>query len=177
MKFREYVGYKKPVKKNVEFYLGFCISKKSLKRIHDYIKSWFIRYHIPFESINPYLTLYLLDNLPNNKKNIIYKLKSLKKDILYSPEGKGNITLYDGNKKEIWLNYSENLEFQNEIENFFISNNINIKEKICYIRLFEIKEMMDEKLLSDMCYSMPRFQKLKLGNVGLLRKEKNDADF
>lgn len=177
MKFREYVGYKKQIKKNVEFYLGFCISKKALKRIYDYIKSWLIRYHIPFESINPYLTLYILDNLPNNKKDIVYKLKNLKKDVLYSPEGKGNITLYNGDKKEIWLDYYENLEFQNKIENFFISNDVNIKEKICYIRLFEIEEMINEKLLSDMMYSCPKFPKLKLGNVGLLRKEKGNADF
>jgi uncharacterized short protein YbdD (DUF466 family) len=31
-----------------EFYLGFGISKKTLKRVYDYIKSWFLRYHIPF---------------------------------------------------------------------------------------------------------------------------------
>ena len=55
----------KPKRKwTVETYLGFSLSKKNLKRVFDYIKSWLIRYNVPFESINPYLTLYLLDELP-----------------------------------------------------------------------------------------------------------------
>jgi hypothetical protein len=108
MKFGEYVGHKKTkeIKKIVEtnigpteeeflktvarenpdgskinhkeFYLGFGISKKALKRVYDYIKSWFLRYHIPFKSINPYLTLYLLKNLPSNKRDFIKDIKIAK---------------------------------------------------------------------------------------------------
>ena len=86
MKFREFVGEKKvrEVQEIVKTdrstpkafieqvlipsypkYFGFGLSKKHLKKTFDYIKSWLIRYDIPFKSISPCLTLYLLHDLPS----------------------------------------------------------------------------------------------------------------
>lgn len=197
MKFSKFVGHEKTEKiiktdiensenleenlenyNTVPTYLGFSVNKKSLKRIYDYIKSWFIRYHIPFKSINPYLTLYLLNNLPKDKREFINTIKDTTKDVTFQPEDEiGSITIYSGKKIELRLEYASNYDFEDIIEEIIDSFNIEIIEQVSYIRLFEIQEMECNKIfnktfLDDMMFSCPNFPEIKLGNIGLLNKEK-----
>lgn len=197
MKFGEYVGHKK-IKKivdttigtteedflrkvarenpdgskinNKEFYLGFGISKKALKRVHDYIKSWWLRYHIPFTSINPYLTVYVLKNLPSNKKDLIKDIKLAKKNVVYYPEDEGDITFLKGDNIEVRLEYQPCEDFDDKLEDIFIDRNIEIIQEPTYVKLFEIEKIMDEELLEDMMYSCPKFPDLRIGHIGLLRR-------
>lgn len=190
MKFSEYVGHEKTkkIKKNVkdniiptekeniiqnnQIYLGFGINKKNLKRVYDYIKSWFVRYHIKFNSINPYLTLYLLSNIPNDRRDFIKEIKKTKNNIVYLPEDDGCVTIYSGNKNEIWLEYNNNQKYEKILEEVFNTMNIEIINKHSYVRLIEIDHMVDEEFLDDMTYSMPKFPSLRLGNIGLLKKRR-----
>jgi hypothetical protein len=201
MKFREFVGEKKTkeIKKIVhpnigsteedflkevarenpdgsrintkEFYLGFGISKKDIKRVYDYLKSWFLRYHIPFKPINPYLTLYVLRNIPSSgkKRNFIKEIKKAKQNIQFNPNGDGDITFVKGNDIELRLEYTP-CSFMDELEEIFENNDIEIVKEHTYIKIFEIQKMMDENLIEDMMYSCPKFPVLKIGNVGLLRR-------
>jgi hypothetical protein len=207
MKFREFVGEKKAkevkrvvknrveIKKiereSIETYLGFGISKNNLKRVFDYIKSWLIRYKIPFNSINPYLTLYLLNNLPSVSVfiNAVKKTKN-KKSIIYKP--RGTITIVSSDEKNyprtynmeadlkkdyILLDYIPNMEYNKILEDIFDSMDINIILNQCYVKLFEIergrKDESRYKMYEDMMYSIPRIPNLKLGNIGLLRKRRS----
>jgi len=202
MKFSEYVGHKKTkeIKKIVdtnigpteaeflrkvsrenpdgskindkEFYLGFGISKKALKRVYDYIKSWFLRYHIPFKSINPYLTLYVLRNLPSNKRELIEDIKIAKKDVIFHPDGEGDITFVKSNDIELRLEYTPCYPFmEDKLENIFKDRNIEIVKEHTYVKLFRMDEMMDEKLVEDMMYSCPKFPDIRIGHIGLLRRK------
>jgi hypothetical protein len=153
-----------------EFYLGFGISKKTLKRVYDYIKSWFLRYHIPFTSINPYLTLYVLRNIPSNKKDFIKDIKAAKKDVVYRPDGEGDITFIKGDDIELRLEYEPCDEMNDKLQEIFEEKNIEIIKEHTYIKLFRIDEMMDESLLEDMMYSCPTFPEIKIGHIGLLRR-------
>ena len=153
-----------------EFYLGFGISKKTLKRVYDYIKSWFLRYHIPFTSINPYLTLYVLRNIPSNKREFIKDIKTAKKDAIYYPEDEGDITFLKGKDIELRLEYNPCEDMDNRLQDIFESRNIEIVEEHTYVKLFRIDEMMDENLLEDMMYSCPKFHDIRIGHIGLLRR-------
>lgn len=155
---------------NTEFYLGFYISKKPLKRVYDYIKSWFLRYKIPFKSVNPYLTLYLLKNLPRSKKELVEEIKSKNKNVVFSTIEEGNILIVDGKTIEVRLEYNPNNDFIDELEKIFEKKYIEIIGKYCYIKLFEIETIPNEKLLEDMCYSMSRFPKINLNNIGIKKK-------
>lgn len=200
MKFGEYVGHKKTkeIKKivqtnigpteadflkkvarenpdgsridNKEFYLGFGISKKALKRVYDYIKSWWLRYHIPFTSINPYLTLYVLRNIPSNKRDFINDIKMAKKDVIYYPEDDGDITFLKGNDIDVRLEYMYNEYMDDKLEEIFDKNNIEVVKQCAYVKLFTIEKMMDENLLEDMMYSCPKFPDIRIGHIGLLRR-------
>jgi hypothetical protein len=191
MKFSKFVGHEKTEKiiqtienleenyNTVPVYLGFSVNKKSLKRIYDYFKSWFIRYHIPFKSINPYLTLYLLNNIPKDKREFINTIKNKSsEDIIFQPEDEiGSITIYKEKKIEFRLEYASNYDFEDVMEEIFNSFDIEIMDQFSYIRLFEIKEMECNKIFSktfldDMMFSCPNFPEIKLGNIGLLNKEK-----
>jgi hypothetical protein len=152
-----------------EFYLGFGVSKKTLKRVYDYIKSWFLRYHIPFKSINPYLTLYVLRNLPSNKRNFIEDIKIAKRDVLFSPIDEGDITFVKGDDIELRLEYDHN-PFIEKLESIFEDRNIEIVEEHTYVKLFRMDEMMDEDLVEDMMYSCPHFPDIRIGHIGLLRR-------
>ena len=212
MKFRQYVGEKPKVirdfkdlkkivqtkigptekgfldliekeKPTVETYLGFGLSKNNLKRVFDYIKSWLIRYDIQFESINPYLTIYLLDSLPSISI-LIDNIKNTKKGILYKP--KGTITIISPNerdfprsgdmeplrdKDQIILNYVPNLEYHDVLEKVFDSNDINIVNKFCHVKLFEVETgILTPNICKDIMYGIPKLPDLRLGTVGLLRR-------
>lgn len=187
MKFREFVGEKKTQKPKIgttqntkinttqitkpdEYYLGFSISKKTLKRTFDYIKSWFLRYHIPFKPINPYLTLYLLKNIPENKGKLIRSIKESKNDFIFSPLDEGSITLITGKTDIMQLEYSHNNLFMEVLENIFEDKDIDIIREFCYIKIFRLEKKIDESFLDEMMYSCPVFPQIKLGNVGLLKR-------
>lgn len=183
MKFRQYVGENKSreiikkVEKNTfkkeekvtETFLGFGLGKQNLKRIFDYIKSWFIRYHVPFEAINPYLTLYRLKNL-NDSEFLIKKIKKNKDSIIYKPEG--TISIANNNRYDyILLNYNRN-GYNDFIENVLDDMGVEILFDKCYVKLFKIKSNIIKPIMyNDMMYSAPKFPTLKLGNVSLLRSK------
>ena len=155
-----------------EFYFGFGISKKALKRTHDYIKSWFLRYHIPFTSINPYLTLYVLRNIPNDKRDFIGDVKEAKRDMIFSPEDDGYITiLKDKENIELRLEYDINKNMEARLISILERKDIEIVKDGCYVSLFKIGKMIDEKFLENMMYSCPKFPDIRLGHIGILRRK------
>lgn len=178
MKFRDYIGepkrklvknisktknIQKEKKKREVNYIGFDVEKKHLKRIHDYMKSWFFRYHINFKSINPYLTICSIDGKINNT------IKS-EENIIYRP--KGIITVKKKNDKEyILLNYF----FNNSVEREIIYNtDVEIINIYNNIKLFEIESnKMTYKMYDDMAYGILYFPSLELNieNIKMLIKE------
>jgi hypothetical protein len=163
-------------------FLNFSLSKQRLKRSFDYIKSWLIRYNVSFKPINPYLTLYLLENLPKSS-NFIEDIKKSKNDIIYKP--KGTITIVSANETVfpktymnlkgevgtdyILLDYLPN-NYNLFLEGIMLDINIEILYSQCYVKLFEIKSgILTPEIYKDMMFSCPRFPNLKLGNVGFVR--------
>jgi hypothetical protein len=149
--------------------LGFNLSKKNLKRVFDYIKSWFIRYNVPFKPINPYLTLYLLNNV-FYPQQITKKLRETKIGITYNP--KGTLTVIPNKEKEyITLDYIPNPFHISVIENIFNDMDVNIIDRHCFVRLFEIESgLLRNRFYEDMAYSIPPIPSIKLGNVCFLRR-------
>lgn len=189
MKFREYVGEKKlkevkrkivqtnidpteenflkhVARENNETYFGFGLNKKVLKSVFDYIKSWLIRYDIQFKSINPYLTLYILENLPTYSK-IINNVKKTKRGVIYNPLGTITVT-----GKYIALNYVKDVTYESKLQDIFDSMGIEIISSSCYVNLFKIesKKTLKNYQFYDMMYSCPKIPYLRLGNIGIRRK-------
>lgn len=158
-------------RKHNETYFGFGLDKKRLKRTFDYIKSWFIRYDVPFRAVNPYLTLYLLDNLPS-KHVIIKNIKKTKRDIIYKP--KGTITVMENDiaysHGYVIVDYVPNSEYEKVLEDIFGDLYIDVIEKHCYVKLFRFDKILSNRFFEDMMYSCPKMSNLKLGNIGLLRR-------
>jgi hypothetical protein len=162
----------------VDTYFGFSLGKKNLKRVFDYIKSWFIRYNVEFKPINPYLTLYLLNT---SLKNIsIPKSDSLP---IYKP--KGNITVISPDEKnfpitimepedgidQIVLNYFPDKDHRFLMEYTFDALNVKVLDKFCHVKLFEIETgAFKHDMYFDMMYNCPTIPSLKLGNIGLRRR-------
>lgn len=169
-------------RQSVETYFGFGLSKKTLKRVFDYIKSWLIRYQIPYEAVNPYLTVYLLNNLPSISV-VIKSVKNTKRGVIYKP--KGTLTVISNNERDfprtyqvepyndkdyLVLDYHRNDEYQKVLEQVFESMNVDVVFDYCYVKLFEIpKGLVRAEFYEDMMYSCPHIPNLRLGNVGLLR--------
>ena len=191
--FLEIVARKKPLikgniykeRKRIETQLGFGLSKKHLKRVFDYIKSWLIRYDVPFKPINPYLTVYLLDNLPSVSV-FIDNIKNTKRGMIYKP--KGTITIIspnerdfprsimepERNKDQILLDYIPNSDYHDVLENVFDAMGIKIIDKYCHVKLFEIESgIFTPQIYRDMMYSAPKMPDLRLGNIGLRRMRYN----
>ncbi len=157
----------------VETYLGFGLSKKNLKRVFDYIKSWLIRYDVKYEAINPYLTLYLLDEVPTVSA-LIKNIKSTKRGVVYNPRGTITVTECSPNKDQIVLDYVPNLQYQGILEQLFHDMRTVVVDKYCYVKLFEIEQgKMTPMMYEDMMYSCPAIPNLRLGNVGVLRRKIN----
>ena len=198
MKFREFVGEKKSreINKIVQTHIGpteerflkevlrenidgstikyeelvFNLSKKNLKRVFDYIRSWFIRYDIPFKPINPHLTLYLLNNVFYPKETI-KRLGDTNVGIVYNP--KGTITVIPDEISEyIAIDYIPNPFHITIIEDIFNDMKINIVHRYCFVKLFEIERgLLSNRFYEDMMYSIPPIPNIKLGNVYFLRRK------
>jgi hypothetical protein len=172
-------------RQSVETYFGFGLSKKTLKRTFDYIKSWLIRYEIPFEAVNPYLTVYLLSNLPS-VSTVIKNVKNTKRGVLYEPEGTLTVISNDENdfprryqvepkenKDYLVLDYRSNDEYEKVLEQVFNDLNIDVVFRYNYVKLFEVERgILKPDFYETMMYSCPRFPNLRLGNVGLIRSKK-----
>ena len=130
------------------------------------MKSWLIRYKIPFHSINPYLTLYSLDNV-KSISDLTYSIKETKKDIIYKPMG--TITIEDNILR---LDYVQDDKYNSTLENIFNEMNINVINKYCHVNIFKIKTIPQRRIFEDMMYSCPRIPSLRLGYVGLLRRRR-----
>ena len=169
---------------SIETYLGFGLNKKTLKRVFDYMKSWFIRYHLDFRPINPYLTLYILNNLP--KYSILSnKLKKVKKEMVYKPRGTITVVSYDEKNYPmsyglegvkggdyILIDYNINNKYKVIFENIFDEMNIDIIFEQGYVKLFEVESgILNHRIYEDMVFSLPPLPNLRLGNVGLLSKK------
>lgn len=162
--------------------LGFNLSKKNLKRVFDYIKSWFIRYKVEYKPINPYITLYLLSNVKSSQK-VIKRLRDTKGGIIYKP--KGTLTVISANKKfplvygippvrkrdYIVLDYLKNETYGKVMDDMFHNMGINIKREYYFVKLFEIEsDKFNHEMYEDMMYSIPEIPEVKLGNAYLLRR-------
>lgn len=172
------------IKKTPGKFLNFSLSKQRLKRVFDYLKSWFIRYDVSFEAINPHLTLYLLGNL--YKSSIfIEDIRKSKSSAVYKPKGTITIVSADNitfprsymnlkgevGKDYILLDYCPN-EYNLFLEEIMLNMGIEILSNQCYVKLFEIKSgIITPKMYEDMMFSCPMFPNLKLGNVGFIRSK------
>ena len=177
-------GSKIRKQRQVETYFGYGLSKKRLKRVFDYIKSWLIRYQIPFEAVNPYLTVYLLNNLPSVSL-VIKNVKNTKRGVIYEP--RGTLTVISNNERDfprtyqvepykdkdyLVLDYVPNVEYEKVLEQVFKSMNIDVVFKYCFVKLFEVPSgMVKSAFYEDMMYSCPSIPSLRLGNVGLIRSK------
>lgn len=167
-----------------ESYLGYGLSKRVLKRPFDYIKSWLIRYDIPFEAVNPYLTVYLLRNLPSTSI-LIKTIKKEKKGMVYKPLG--TLTVISNNEKVfprspqhvepengkdyLVLDYVPNMKHHAILEQAFIRMNIEVLDRFCYVKLFEVESgIVGPEFYEQMMYSAPPLPSLRLGNIGLIRR-------
>jgi hypothetical protein len=177
MKFSKFVGYKETNTKEIfkketpknEAIVEFDINKKDLKRIHDYMKSWFIRYNVKFESYNPKLTLLLLDNVIYDSDRI-EKLfnKEFEKCLIYKQLG--TITVINSDTKDyVLLNFVPN-ENTNKMKKFFNDLYIDVNKEFCYIKMFEIENgKMNNRMYEDMMASCPKINEIKLENVNIRR--------
>jgi hypothetical protein len=171
---------KQPQIPSAEYYLGFILSKKTLKRTFDYIRSWLIRYNVPFKPINPCLTVYLLDNLPS-VNSTINNIKKTKWGIVYKPKGTITIigndypSVYDiessDNMDYIVLDYKPN-DYNKKLNSIFDSMGISVVSEYCFVKLFEVQSgVVDYRIYEDMMYSIPKIPNLKLGNTSLIRRK------
>jgi len=181
MKFRDFVGDReiviKPKKKkekkkkiieeikdDTQYYFGYGLSKIQLKKFFDYFRSWFVRYNINFESINPILMLYVLSNVPHRNK-FINIINEIKKPKIYPL---GTIEFYNDLNNELLIDYVMNKKFEKSIDDAFSQNNIDIIDKSCYVSILEFEDI-NQRMMEDMSYSMPRIPYLVLGNPVLIR--------
>jgi len=162
--------------------LGFGLNKKTLKRTFDYLKSWFIRYDIPFKPIKPYLTVYVLNNLPTSSAKLINNIKRSKWGVVYNPKDTITVISKDDkfprkynlkgieNEEHILLDYYPNKTYSKILEDIYEPMNIDVVFNYCYVKLFIIESgKINQRMYDDIMYSCPRLPKLKLGNVGLVR--------
>jgi len=174
------------IKRNfIETFFGYGLSKRALKRPFDYIKSWLIRYDIPFESVNPYLTAYLLNNLPSASV-LIKNVKKLKKGVIYKPLG--SLTVISNNEKVfprspqhyepdegkdyLVLDYIPNMSHVAAELQAFSELNIDVLERFCHVKLFEVESgVVGPTFYHDMMYGCPPLPNLRLGNIGLIRRK------
>lgn len=169
----------------IETYFGYGLSKRVLKRPFDYIKSWLLRYDIPFQPVNPYLTVYLLRNLPSTSV-LIKNVKKLKKGVVYKPLGTLTIISNDEKvfprspqhyepdegKDYLVLDYIPDMSHVAAELQAFSDLNIDVLERFCHVKLFEVDSgIIGPKFYEDMMYSCPSLPSLRLGNIGLIRRK------
>lgn len=166
----------------IEYYeLGFSLSKKNLKRVFDYIKSWLIRYKVPFKATNPYLTLYRLSNV-GSVQELTKNMKYNKFPITYVPTGTLTVissnkdfpntyNINSGKKDYLVLDYVPNTFHISDIDLFLKTNNINIIHRYCFVKLFEIDSgILKHEIYEDMMYSIPKIPNIRLGNICFIRR-------
>lgn len=201
MKFRDFVGDEdkdvilkvkeklesktksKPKKEVIEYhdvYIGFGISKPNIKRVFDYIKSWLIRYKIPFESINPYLSVSIsthddIDSFVDKKENLIEDIENLKKEFNEFEPLNVFILRDERNRYSdyICVDIRKDKDFYKRINEIYNEHGITNFNKVSHVRLFEIeRDKFPMRLFEDMLYSMPEMINLKAGSVGVFIKRR-----
>jgi hypothetical protein len=152
--------------------VGFGLSKKVLKRPFDYIKSWLIRYKIPYEAVNPYLTLSMIEVEDFNKikKPLIQEYKKISQKFYYEP--KSVILIRDDNYPDldfISIDFKKDFEFNSIMNEIYEEMDVKRVNHVAFLKLFSIpKEEFPLHLFEDMVYSMPTLPSVKIGNIGFL---------
>lgn len=184
MKFRDFVGEERinrtknknvqKSKKHVnEVFLEFGVSKKSLKRVFDYIRSWFMRYKIDFESENPYFTMFKVGDMSYADTKIIEEINKTNEDIYYKSDGTMDV-IKNYDVDGIYLNYF-NSEYDDLIKSILNKYNIDVLSREGKVKLFEVKsEVIDKKMYDEIVYSCPPISDIKINNIRLRGK---DGDF
>jgi len=178
-RFSEYVGEsleelkkitrqkKEPITETI---ISFSIGKVHLKRTFDYIKSWLVRYKIPYESVNPYLTLFKVIGV-KDKYKLMNEIKDLK-SYPYFEDGEVSV-LRDGNRDYISVIFSPHDELMKPLREIFFNKSIGIMNESAYVKLISIeKDVFPENLWYEMLYSMPNIPNIKPGSVGLLSRRR-----
>jgi hypothetical protein len=150
----------------LETSVGFGLSKMELKRVFDYIKSWLIRYDIPYEAVNPYLTVGTVHG--NYKRNdFINELKTIRDAEEFEPEGV--FILREDDKDYIILDYEYNKSFVDKFDKVLSEHELQKQENLCFVKLFSIPiGSFDLNIFDSMIYNLPEVPKVIGGNVGLL---------
>lgn len=181
MKFSEYVGesleeLKSQIKKNkklkpkpiTETLVSFSLGKKHLKRVFDYLKSWFVRYKIPYESVNPYLTLFKVTGV-KDKHELMTEIKGVKKYPFF--ENGELVIVREGNRDYLTIIFSLNDEFMGPLREIFMDKDIQVIKEFAYVKLIVVeKDSFSGRFWDDMVYSMPKIPNIKPGSVGLLSR-------
>lgn len=166
----------KKKEKNIKQYqvleVGFGLSKKMLKRPFDYIKSWLIRYKIPYEAVNPYLTISMIEveDFSKIKKSLINEYKKLEENFYYEPEDV--ILIRDENYPDldfISISFKKNKEFNSVMNKIYENMEVRKVKNVSFLKLFSVpKEKFPLHLFEDMIYSMPPLSSVRIGNIGFL---------
>ena len=153
----------KPV---TETLVSFSLGKKHLKRVFDYLKSWFVRYRIPFESVNPYLTLFKVMDI-GDKDEIIREVKKLDYDFFTD----GKFVVLREDKDYLSLVYSMNNPFMSGLREIFEDREISILGETAYIKIIAIeRDSFPLHMWKDLIYSLPKIPNIKPGGVSFLTR-------
>lgn len=167
MRFEQYITEKKWLKGTM---LGFTIDRNKLKRISDYIESWLIKHKIDYKK--PKEQHFTIAMIPKNypKDELVRELNNLSNlNIEFKPK---DLQLFQGLSTPndyIVLEYKPNFKF---LESFnSVASKFDVK-KFAGIRphtsLFIIdKNSINQNLLKDIKFSMPKLPVLKSKEVGL----------
>lgn len=162
---------KEPFVEKKEWWLEYSLNKKHLKRTFDYIRSWLMRYKVPFKPTNPHITVYLLENILSQRELLLDSLRKLNN--IYKPMG--TITIISPNEKdfprtimestnkdELVLNYVPH----DDHEKVFDILDIIVVKKFCHIKMFEMQcGILNHRMYEDMMYSMPPLPTLKANKI------------
>lgn len=154
--------------KKEELWIGYSIGKIYFKKSFDYIKSWLIRYKIPYKSINPYFTFAIVNKDPKaNKKKMIDNLSrefdKIRKKFIFKPK---TVSLMEN---FIVFEFEKNDEFMNQVSEIFKKYDIKDYRETNFSRIISVS-YFDKMLFNDMLFYMPDFIDVKMGNVGILIK-------
>jgi hypothetical protein len=133
-----------------------------------------IRYKIPYKSVNPYFTFAIVDVDFDKKKMtrlLSMELDSIRKKYIFKPK---TISVERGIKNDfIVIEFHRNDEFMSQVFEIFRKANVTKYRETNFSRIMSVDcNSFSGLLLNDMLNYMPNFVNVKMGNAGMLIKNK-----
>ena len=170
MKFKQYLDEAKKLDNTM---IGFGLDKKRFKPLSSYIKSWLIRYNIPYEEIkDPHFSIVQITG-KYDKDELIREINDINKDIVFKPK---ELKIFRGKvipKDFITIEYKPNNEFVSIFKNLESKYEIRSFPEIKpHISLFKVESnMITDKMFKDMRFSLPIIPSVKPANKELFNKK------